>query len=41
MAENLWHGFNCKKFKFDGKDAVVVFPHKAEPENKWLLKKEY
>lgn len=41
MAENLWHGFRCERFEFDGKDAIVVFPNKVEPEKNWLLKTEY
>lgn len=37
----LWHGFKMESFEFEGKDAIVVFPDKAEAEKNWTLKTEY
>lgn len=39
--ENCWNGFKCEWFEFEGKKAVIVFPHEAESERNWLLKTEY
>ena len=34
-----WQGFKCEEFKFEGRDAVIVFPN--EKSDKWLFKTEY
>jgi len=34
-----WQGFKCEEFKFEGRDAIIVFPN--EKSDKWLFKTEY
>ena len=36
-----WNGFRCLHFTFEDKGAVLVFPHSARADKKWLLKTEY
>ncbi len=36
-----WHGFKAEEFEFEGRKAIVAFPHKAEPERNWTFKTEY
>lgn len=38
---NNWNGYKCKKFTFEEKEAIIVFPHEVEPNRSWLLKTEY
>lgn len=40
MAEQ-WNGFRCERFEFEGKQAILVFPDKADPHGNWALKTEY
>lgn len=40
MSE-LWNGFRCEKFTFEGKDAIVVFPDEPAKDSKIVLKTEY
>lgn len=39
--KSTWNGYECEEFLFEDKDAIVVFPEKAESERNWLLKAEY
>ncbi len=41
MTETIWNGFKRIDFTFEGMDAIVVFPEKANDERNWLLKTEY
>lgn len=34
-----WQGFDCEKFEFEGRNAIIVFPDKKT--DKWLFKTEY
>ncbi len=36
-----WNGFESIEFKFEGRDAVVVFPKAPCEGKKWLIKTEY
>lgn len=36
-----WHGFNGIRFEFEGREAILVFPHKADENRNWTLKMEY
>lgn len=36
-----WNGFECKEFEFEGREAMVVFPEKADKNRNWSLKTEY
>ena len=36
-----WHGFECTEFEFEGRDASIVFPKKADEKKNWTLKTEY
>lgn len=38
---NLWNGFRCEEFTFDGRDAIVVFPDAPAENSKIVLKTEY
>ena len=40
MSE-LWYGFRCEKFTFEGKDAIIVFPDTPAANSKIVLKTEY
>ena len=41
MTEAIWNGFRCIDFTFEGKDAILVFPHRVDKNKNWLLKTEY
>ena len=41
MQESLWNGFRRIDFKFEGRDAILVFPEKANENKNWLFKTEY
>lgn len=41
MAESLWNGFKRLDFEFEGKKAILIFPHTPNQEKHWLLKTEY
>ena len=41
FTESMWNGFRRIDFKFDGQDAILVFPQTPAPGNKWLFKTEY
>lgn len=36
-----WHGFELHDFKFDGRDAKVVFPKKQAPGNPWIWRARF
>lgn len=36
-----WYDFNCEKFIFEEKEAVIVFPRDENKNRKWMLKTEY
>lgn len=40
-TEDLYHGYRRIQFTFEGRDAILVFPKKAEQKRRWLLKTEY
>lgn len=40
MSE-LWNGFKCDKFTFEGRDAIVVFPEEGTANGRLALKTEY
>ena len=41
MEETLYNGFRRINFTFEGRDALLVFPEKANENKNWLLKTEY
>ncbi len=41
MAESIWNGFKRLDFEFEGKKAILIFPHTPNQEKHWLLKTEY
>ncbi len=41
MTESIWHGFKRIDFKFEGREAILVFPSEASVNKNWLLKTEY
>lgn len=41
MTESIWNGFKRIDFEFDGKHAILVFPHEANENKNWMLKTEY
>ena len=41
MQETFWNGFRRLDFTFEGREAILVFPEKANENKNWLLKTEY
>lgn len=41
MNESLWNGFKRIDFKFEEKEAILIFPEKPNNEKNWLFKTEY
>lgn len=41
MKESLWNGFKRLDFMFEGREATLVFPDKANDNKNWLFKTEY
>lgn len=41
MTESIWNGFKRVDFVFEGRDAILVFPDKANEKKNWLFKTEY
>jgi pimeloyl-ACP methyl ester carboxylesterase len=41
FTESEWQGFKTFNFKFEGRNAILVFPKEVKPEKKWLIKTEY
>lgn len=41
MTETIWNGFKRIDFQFEGMEAILVFPEKANENRNWLLKTEY
>ena len=41
MQESIWNGFKRIDFKFEERDAIIVFPEKANESRNWLFKTEY
>lgn len=39
--ETYYHGFRCLDFKFEGRDAKIVFPEKAEPQRHWIWRARF
>ncbi len=39
--ETDYHGFKCLDFKFEGRDAKVVFPKEAEPGRHWIWRARF
>ncbi len=40
-TETEWQGFKSLNFKFEDRNAILVFPKSPNAEKKWLLKTEY
>ncbi len=40
-AFSVWEGLKRVDFKFEGMDAIVIFPEEGKENGKWLLKTEY
>lgn len=40
-APDYWNGFEIIAFKFEGVDAKIVFPKKAEPSKKWIWRTQF
>jgi len=38
---DLWYGFRCEEFDFEGKRSIVVFPEESNKNGKLALKVEY
>ena len=41
MKESIWNGFKRIDFEFEGRDAILIIPEKANENKNWLLKTEY
>ncbi len=41
MTESIWNGFKRMDFVFEGREAILVFPDKANKNKNWLFKTEY
>ncbi len=41
MNEMLWNGFKRIDFKFEGREAILVFPQVPIKNKKWMIKTEY
>ncbi len=41
MRETLWNGFRRIDFLFEGREAILVFPDRANANKTWLFKTEY
>ena len=41
MNETIWNGFRRVDFLFEGREALIVFPHQANESKNWLFKTEY
>ena len=41
MKESTWNGFKRIDFNFEGREAILVFPLKANQDKNWLFKTEY
>jgi hypothetical protein len=39
--ETDYHGFKCLDFKFEGHDAKIVFPKKAEEQRHWIWRARF
>jgi hypothetical protein len=39
--ETDYHGFKCLDFKFEGHDAKIVFPNKAEDQRHWIWRARF
>ena len=39
--DTVYNGFRREDFKFEGRDAIIVYPDEAEPGKRWMLKMEY
>ena len=39
--ETDYHGFKCLNFKFEGRDAKIVFPSKAEKGRHWIWRARF
>src|SRR5512133_698908 len=39
--ETEYHGFRCLDFKFEGRDAKIVFPDKAEEQRHWIWRARF
>lgn len=37
----MWSGFEVKEFKFEDRNARIIFPEKADEKKNWTLKTEY
>ena len=39
--QNMWNGFEIIEFKFNGVDAKIVFPKKANPAKNWIWRTQF
>ena len=39
--DTLYHGFKCLEFSFEGHDAKIVFPQKAEEQRHWIWRARF
>ena len=39
--ESVWNGFKRIDFEFEGREAILVFPHIPNEGKNWLFKTEY
>lgn len=41
LVQNLWNGFEIIEFKFNGFDAKIVFPNKANSAKNWIWRTQF
>ena len=41
MTYSEYNGFRRGDFEFEGRNAIIVFPDKPDPQGRWVLKMEY
>ena len=41
MTESTWNGYKRLDFKFQDREAILIFPNTSNPNKEWMLKTEY
>ena len=41
IKTDVWEGYECKSFTFQGENAILVIPKEPREDKKWLFKTEY
>ena len=41
QTESDWHGFKCLDFRFEERDAKIVFPEQAEAGRHWIWRARF